>query len=106
MNEELYKITNHIRLIRRVIDLGYESALSYSFGEEEEKFIKSLENKTKEELLDESKKLKNVLNKKPNRTTDKFCIRKCKKEFIKKDNFVEVYCSSCDRTIGKKPIKK
>jgi len=109
--EEKKKIMNQIKMVRRVLDFGYERALLYADAGEEEEFVKSLENKTKVELLQESRFLKDAIYipADPNRNKDadgKFCIRKCRKEFIPRDGNVEIYCSACDRTIAKRPIRK
>ena len=35
----------------------------------------------------------------------KFCIGKCKSEFIPKNGMLQIYCSSCDRVKAERPIK-
>ena len=103
--EEQIKIMNHIKMVRRVLDFGYEKALLYADIGEEEEFTKTLENKSRLDLIQEVKSLKEKIYKsKP--ADGKFCIRKCKGEYIPRDGYIEVYCSSCDRIIGKKTIKK
>ena len=104
--EETYKIMNQIKMIRRIIDFGYERALLYAdIGEEE--FTKTFENKTRSELIEASRGLKQKIFKAKEVSADgKFCIGKCNKQFVPKDGFVEIYCSSCDRTLAKRPIKK
>ena len=103
-----YQIMFKIKLVRKVLDYGFQKALEYAdFGEEEE-YTKSLETKTKEELREIVKQLKDELNAGSVRNQKpglKFCIGKCQREYIPKDGNLEVYCPSCDRTIAVRPIK-
>ena len=50
----------------------------------------------------------NSLRKKPAYTKPKeelkFCIGKCEREFIPKDNMIQIYCPSCDRVLVTRPI--
>lgn len=103
-----YILINNIKLIRKVIDYGFEKALTYADGETEETYVKSFDGKNKNELLDEKNRLLELLSQTSNRKQSpyqKFCIGKCQREFIPKDGNVEIYCASCDRTIAVRPIK-
>ncbi len=105
---ESYLIMSKIKLIRRVLDHGFEKALEYANIGEEEVFTKTLETKTKEELRELSKELKEKLNTNSVRNQKsglKFCIGKCQREYNPKDGNLEVYCPSCDRVIAVRPIK-
>ena len=99
---------NKIKMVRRVLDHGFQKALEYAdFGKEEE-YTKTLESKSKEELRDIIKELKEQLNAGSVRNQSKglkFCIGKCQREYLPKDGNLEVYCPSCDRTIAVRPIK-
>ena len=107
-----YIITNKIKLIRRVIDHGYDKAFGYANVGDDEDYTKTLQNKTKEELLAVIKELKDSLytpetsNRKKSPYEPKFCIGKCQREFIPKDSNLEIYCASCDRVIAVRPIKQ
>lgn len=98
-----------MKLVKRVIDHGYDKALLYADTGLEEEFTKTLEGKTKDELLQVTKELKQKMaensNRKPKQEGLKFCIGKCKSEFIPKDGMIQIYCSSCDRVKATRPIK-
>jgi hypothetical protein len=107
-NVKSYKIMSKIKLVRRILDHGFQKALEYADFGEEEQYTKTLETKSKEELRDIIKELKEELNSNPVRKQNKglkFCIGKCQREFIPKDGNIEIYCPSCDRTIAVRPIK-
>jgi len=103
-----YQIMSKIKLVRRVLDYGFQKALEYAdFGNEEE-YTKTLETKSNDELRVIIRELKAELNADSIRNQKpglKFCIGKCQREFIPKDGNIEVYCPSCDRTISVRPIK-
>jgi len=107
-DNKVSQIINQMRLVKYVIKNGYETALTYGAGIEEE-FTKTLEGKTKDELLQLSEELKQKIaensNRKPKQEGLKFCIGKCKSEFIPKDGMIQIYCSSCDRVKATRPIK-
>lgn len=100
------EIINQIKMIRKIIQFGYESALLYADIGDEKEFTKTLENKTRNELFEISRTLKGKIYKsKPKSVEGKFCIGKCNREFIQKDEVLEIYCPSCDRTIATRSIK-
>ena len=89
---------NKLKLVRKILDDGYfKTHLEIS---DDLEYIKFFENKAKDEILEEYEKLKNKI-----KSNDKFCIGKCQKEYISKERYIEIYCSSCDRVVGKKISK-
>jgi NADH pyrophosphatase NudC (nudix superfamily) len=107
-NVKSYQIMSKIKLVRRILDHGFQKALEYADFGEDEQYTKTLEAKSKEELRNIIKELKEELNSNSVRNQNKdlkFCIGKCQREFIPKDGNIEIYCPSCDRTIAVRPIK-
>jgi hypothetical protein len=106
--ETISQIINQIKFVKYVIKNGYETAIEYGVGIEEE-FTKTLQGKSKDQLLQLTEELKQKMaensNRKPKQEGLKFCIGKCKSEFIPKDGMIQIYCSSCDRVKATRPIK-
>jgi len=106
--DEKNKFISQIKLIRRIIDHGYEKAMNYASTDAEILFTKTLEDKSKTELLDEISNLKQLVASNSNRTSSpyqKFCIGKCQREYAPRNGNIEIYCPSCDRFLNSKPIK-
>lgn len=102
--EKIYELINQIKLIRRVINYGYDKALLYADIGAEEEFTESLKDKTKDELLELSNNLKIQIDNNSRRKENiKRCIGMCKSEFIEKDDLIQVYCPSCDRIKATRP---
>ena len=92
-----------IKLIRRIIDHGYEKALTYTENDEEKEYMNIHSKKNRQELIEEITKIKS--NKPVSQTPLKFCIGQCQREFIPRNGNLQIYCPSCDRVLNERPIK-